>query len=84
MGRGGNFIAIFEGQYGKYYSAQELGMGKISNRDKTEITNLVYDANTKIIYYAIYNQEKIIFIQPYLSENGKYCRFVENNFEEVN
>ncbi len=37
-------------------------------------TNLVYDGNTKVVYYSE-------GFGPYLSENGKYCRF--NDDEEI-
>lgn len=39
-------------------------------------TNLIYDKNTKIIYY--YNETHYYFVSiPYYSENGKLCKYNE-------
>ena len=42
-------------------------------------TNLVYDSETRIVYYAVETQPTC----PYISANGKYCCFVENEIKEV-
>ena len=39
-----------------------------------EKTSLVCDANTKVVYYAKNEDDKIVATCPYLSENGKPCR----------
>lgn len=41
-------------------------------------TNMVYDSETKIIYYWTE-----IGMTPYISENGKYCRFVDEQIIEI-
>lgn len=83
MERIGNFIAIYEGSNGKYYSAHQWNIGEIPNQDAALLTDLVYDSRTKIVYYVVYNRNVCVFRHPYLSENGKYCRFIDGNFVEV-
>ena len=46
-------------------------------------TNLVYDVNTKIIYYKELDKHNE-YMCPYISENGKYCRFIDDKIVEVN
>jgi len=46
------------------------------------MTNLVYDLDTKIIYYKEY-QNTHSTMCPYISENGKYCRFIDDKIVEV-
>ena len=61
-------------------------------------TKLVFDSETKVIYYklteitTVYSsvcetQEpkdtKVGFMSPYISENGKYCRFIGNKIVEI-
>ena len=82
MERVGHFVAIFEGNDGKHYSAHQWNLGEIPNQDKAKLTDLVYDFRTKVIYYVAYNGKKIAFRHPYLNENGKYCRFIDGNFVE--
>lgn len=83
MERIGHFVAIYEGSDGNYYSAHQWNIGKIPNQGKAELTDLVYDFRTKVIYYVVYNGQRIAFRHPYLSENGKYCRFVDGDFVEI-
>ena len=68
-----------------------------SRRDEnSESLSIVFDSETKIIYYkfseytysacACCNAEldtKIGFMTPYLSENGKFCRFINNQIVEI-
>ena len=46
------------------------------------MTDLVYDSQTKIVYYK---DQKVSFLSmcPYISENGKYCRFIDGKIVEV-
>lgn len=83
MKKVGRFVAILEGNDGKYYSAQQWNLGQIPNQVKAEETDMVYDFGTKIIYYEVYNGKKLVFRHPVISENGKYCRFIDGNFVEV-
>ena len=73
----GDFIAIFEGNDGKYYSEYH------PNKDKAHLTDLEYDSRTRVIYYVVYNGKKLAFRHPYINENGKYCRFINGNFVEI-
>lgn len=50
----------------------------------TVATNLVYDTKTKIIYYKIVEYNNVGYMSPYISENGKYCRFIDKKIVEVN
>ena len=57
-----------------------------------EPTNLVFDNKTKVVYYKISELIKVYsrnfdnqkpkdtkagYMSPYISENGKYCRFID-------
>jgi hypothetical protein len=53
-----------------------------------EKTNLVYDCNTKVVYYSDAKQkdelkETVNVMSPYISENGRYCRFIEGQIVEI-
>ena len=47
-----------------------------------ERTNLVFDTETKIVYYQI-NNATYGYMTPYISANGKYCRFVDEQIVEI-
>ena len=81
----GQLIRIFKDEQGKLYSDVVYNMGQISNCPKVK-TNLVYDSETKVVYYMFteYGGEagglhmrsiKIGYLSPYISQNGKYCRY---------
>ena len=36
-------------------------------------TELIYDDNTKVVYYCLYNG----FMSPYYNEHGQLCRYVD-------
>ena len=38
-------------------------------------TDLVYDAQTKIVYYKCSGRRNEGFMSPYIGPNGKFCRF---------
>ena len=42
MERVGHFVAIFEGNDGKHYSAHQWNFGEIPNQDKAKLTDLEY------------------------------------------
>lgn len=47
---------------------------------------LVCDLNTKVVYYSQRSgssQLNTTYMCPYLSENGKYCRFVDGKIVEI-
>lgn len=83
MERWNSFVAILIGKSGKYYSAFTWNLGKVPSEEKAEVTDLVYDRHTKVMYYLKANGKKIAFGMPYLSENGKYCRFVNDEIVEI-
>lgn len=47
-----------------------------------EETNLVFDETTLIIYYQ-FEVNGVGYMAPYISENGKYCRFINEKIVEV-
>ena len=53
--------------------------------DKNQSTNLVCDTETHIVYYYL-SHGHMSYMSPYLSENGKYCRYnaVFGRIEEIN
>lgn len=46
---------------------------------------LFYDKNTKIIYYFmnVYRENGGCYSFPYISENGKFCRYVDGKIVEI-
>lgn len=77
-------LKILVGRSGKYYTMTQWRFCEIPETEEVFLTDMVYDYRTRIVYYAIYDDhEYIIFSMPYLSENGKYCRFVDEQFVEV-
>lgn len=64
-------IRIWRDGKGRYIVRNLLG---------AERTELVYDIQTKIVYYLLGNGA----MSPYLSGNGKFCRFVDNQIVEIN
>lgn len=62
--------------------ATKMGFKVVNVADK----NLVYDVNTQIIYYAFTDgtgQCSHGFMSPYYSENGKLCRFINGEIQEI-
>lgn len=62
--------------------ANRMGFDVVDTVDE----NLVYDVNTKIVYYAFtdgVSQYSNGFMSPYYSENGKLCRFINGEIQEV-
>ncbi len=52
---------------------------------------LVYDVKTKIIYYKFIelthktsNITEFGYFGPYISENGKFCRYIDGEIVEIN
>jgi len=52
---------------------------------KEEITMMVCDIDSKVIYYKPQPESAITsdFMCPYIGENGKYCRFIDNEIVEI-
>jgi len=51
--------------------------------------SLVYYKKTKAVYIMIvldsrYDDEMASFFAPYISENGKYCRYIDGSIVEIN
>ena len=62
--------------------ATKMGFKVVGASDE----NLVYDLNTKIIYYAFTDGNSKYshgFMSPYYSENGKLCRFINGEIQEI-
>lgn len=50
--------------------------------------SLVYYKDTKVVYIMItldsdYDDETVSYFAPYISENGKYCRYIDGNIVEI-
>lgn len=67
-------------KYSKYYK-------RSFNMEKT---NLVYDKNTKIVYYGYVKSLNLVegfdighATAPYLSSNGKLCKFIDGKIVEI-
>lgn len=56
----------------------------VSKQTKEEPTNLVYDENTKVIYYSTspYNYQ-YAHMANYVSENGKFCKYIDGKIVEI-
>lgn len=53
-------------------------------------TGLVFDSETKVVYYMLKEAHTFAgpttysgYMAPYISENGKYCRFIDNQIVEI-
>lgn len=78
----GDLVQILVDGLGNLYSAFQGNLGQIPVA--TEKTNLVYDQNTKVIYYNYDSyKNKRGYMAPYISENGKFCRFIDNQIVEI-
>ena len=50
--------------------------------------SLVYYKDTKVVYIMItldsdWDDETASYFAPYISENGKYCRYIDGNIVEI-
>ena len=50
--------------------------------------SLVYHRDTKVVYIMItlrreYNYDSAGYFAPYISENGNYCRYIDNQIVEI-
>ena len=72
--------------------------GVTFNVEKGNDTELVYDEVTKVVYYLFYSYGQTTvsclypytskegdpsYFSPYISENGKFCRFIDNKIVEI-
>ena len=79
---------------------EEARMGTVINKaglDVAELTpvtyyngvesdHLVYDDETKIVYYYFtisYKRSTAGYMSPYIGKNGKFCRYVDGKIVEV-
>lgn len=67
-------------------SALELGNFKIIDKDES----LVYNLDTRVVYYmfsthadAGYSGYGYSYFAPYISENGKFCRYINDEIVEI-
>jgi hypothetical protein len=69
-------------------SVSDYGFVKI---DGDAYDNLYYAKDTKVIYIVFsfpyyhdtYYGEGYGYMSPYISENGKYCRYIDDEFVEI-
>lgn len=58
-----------------------------SRREKVGTkTGLVFDSQTKVVYYKgieHFDRSYVGYLAPYISENGKYCRFIDHQIVEI-
>lgn len=55
-----------------------------------EKEHLAYDLDTKVVYYMFSSKEYsgyqgygYSYFSPYISENGKFCRYIDNKIVEI-
>ena len=76
------FVRILIEEDGRLYAE------KNNEEEPYEYTDLVYNTETKVIYYMFddeYLDSRIRnYFAPYINENGKYCRFIDNKIVEIN
>ena len=70
----GDLVRIWYNSLNEEYTREEFGSG--------QMTGLVFDNETKIVYYK-FNGPLNGFMSPYFSENGKLCRFIDNQIVEI-
>ena len=83
----GRFVRIVKDFEDNMYSAYQENLGEL--HVETLETDLVYDYKTKVVYYKFVEsigRKKFAYCTPYISENGKFCRFniCKNRIEEIN
>ena len=79
-----SFVPIFQKKDASmFYSIPEWIREDVPRDREDELTDMEYDYLTKVVYYVVYNGKKCTYRHPYLSENGKYCRFVDGKFVEI-
>jgi len=75
----------------------EINNGKLESVDNYPCgytTNLVYDSETKVVYYQFSRFSDIPtrgsiarvgegYMSPYIGPNGKFCRFIDNQIVEI-
>lgn len=73
-----NFVEIVRGKYGDaLYSGREKAGEK---------TGLVFHYQTKVVYHMgleHFSHTFVSYLAPYISENGRYCRFINNRIVEI-
>ena len=55
-----------------------------------EYIGLAFDSQTKVVYHMFKKCHSYLdpswcsgYMAPYISENGKYCRFIDNQIVEI-
>lgn len=76
----GSLVRIVKDRLGNLYSAHDANVGAIPV--STEESDFVYDSETKVVYWCSY-VPKYTYLSPYISENGKFCRFIDNQIVEI-
>ena len=89
------FEQILEDDEGNLYVAEneeddEGNLYVAENEEDDEYdSNLVCDSKTKVIYYMVSDYcvglpgNMVGYMAPYISENGKFCRFIDNQIVEI-
>lgn len=65
--------------------------GELSDRKKNhqfEKTSLIFDENTRIIFYCFYKESETTHrgsyvMTPYINKNARNCRFIDGKIVEV-
>lgn len=74
---------------GKLLRIYKLDNGRFSITRIGHQTNLVCDEKTRVIYYKFseyadnMNVMRNSYFGPYISENGKHCRFIRDKIVEI-
>lgn len=65
-----------------------IEMGNFKTIDSNE--SLVYNLDTRVVYYMFstyittgYNGYGYSYFAPYISENGKFCRYINDEIVEI-
>ena len=76
------------GDFKRIYVNAEVVNGYLSETDAKEFfnmylvieTSLVYDENTRVVYYMPPNSKEAV---PYLGKNNKKCKFIRDKIVEI-
>lgn len=86
----GSFVRILADENDNLYSAHQVNTGEVPY-NSVKNTNLVFDSYTNVIYYKFTDCVYLTAMRntytehltPYISKNGKFCRFIDNAIVEI-
>lgn len=85
-------IRILKDSEGNRYTTLQYNVGYYPKGNGLSNTDLVFDEDTKVVYYqylqystGFYSTKTPVvgYMSPYISENGKFCRFIDNKIVEI-